>query len=232
MDWGLIVIGIGIGIAVAAPIGPINVMVIRSVLQNGYRSGLATGSGAVLGDGLFALVAAFGITAVSDFIAHYESMISLVGGIVLLALGLRTITAAPSVRINDLPPPPAGSDGSPPADQDRKLGNHATTLGTTFILTITNPATLMGFLFIFGSVGGLAAHDSYLQAGLLVCAVMLGSFLWWVTLSAIVSYFRERLSSRGLRMVNIISGTLIAAFGVFVLLRTLWTVFGFWTAVS
>jgi len=222
MDWALIVIGIGIGLAVAAPIGPINVMVIRSVLQNGYRTGLATGAGAVLGDGMFALVAAFGITAISDFIARYDNWISFLGGFVLLALGLRTLLAAPATGLGDLQPP----DPVRPPGQARpirsSLGARAATFGTTFVLTITNPATLMGFIFIFGSVGELASHDSYSHAGLLVVSVMAGSFLWWVILSAIVSHFRDRLSHRGLRMVNAISGTLIAAFGVFVLARSLW----------
>jgi threonine/homoserine/homoserine lactone efflux protein len=223
MDWTLIVIGIGIGIAVAAPIGPINVMVIRSVLQNGYRAGLATGAGAVLGDGVFALVAAFGITAISDFISHYEDAISLIGAAVLLALGLRTLLAVPAVKLDDLSRPEASGRIRLAASPPTGIAGHAATFGTTFLLTITNPATLMGFLFIFGSVGELAAHDSYLHAGMLVLSVMAGSFLWWVTLSAIVSRLRDRLTARGLRLVNVISGSLIAAFGVFVLVKVLWS---------
>ncbi|WP_342642970.1 LysE family translocator [Rhodoligotrophos ferricapiens] len=213
MDWALVLSGIGIGIAVAAPIGPINIMVINAALRRGFRTGVTTGSGAVLGDGCFALIAAFGLTAVSDFITQYERVVSGFGGIVLLVLGIRTLLAPPQL--------PTGSlEAAMPARVD--FGDHIATFGTTFLLTITNPATLMGFIFIFSSASGLASEDQgYLHAAALVAAVMLGSLLWWVVLSAIVSHFRERLSSRALRTVNMVSGGLIAAFGTFVVIRSL-----------
>ncbi|MGF7159757.1 threonine/homoserine/homoserine lactone efflux protein [Rhodoligotrophos appendicifer] len=212
MDWALIFSGIGIGMAVAAPIGPINVMVIKAVLQRGFRQGITTGSGAVLGDGCFALVAAFGLTAISEFITQYDRFITGVGGIVLLVLGLRTIFADPSAKLEKMEP-----------NQELDLANQIATFGTTFVLTITNPATLMGFLFIFSSAGGLVSeNENYVHAGALVIAVMAGSLLWWIVLSGIVSHFRERLTRQGLRLVNAISGVLIAGFGAFVLLRGLY----------
>ncbi|WP_137390027.1 LysE family translocator [Rhodoligotrophos defluvii] len=216
MDWALILSGIGIGIAVAAPIGPINVMVINAALRRGFRSGVSTGSGAVLGDGCFALIAAFGLTAVSDFIEHYDRAIAAFGGVVLLVLGVRTMVAPAQLSVDNL-------DAAMPARPD--LGNHVATLGTTLLLTITNPATLMGFIFIFSSASGLVSEDeSYAHATALVLAVMGGSLLWWIVLSAIVSHFRDRLSSRALRIVNAVSGGLIAGFGGFVLARSLWQI--------
>ena len=135
MDWQLIASGIVIGIAVAAPIGPINLMAIRNTLSHGFLSGVFTGTGAVLGDGTFAVFAAFGITSVSQFVIDYATWIQAVGGVILIATGLH-IVRAPAELSADMPAP----------SQHRP----AAMVGATYLLTITNPATLMGFIAIFG----------------------------------------------------------------------------------
>ena len=91
---------------------------------------------------------------------------------------------------------------------------------TTFFLTITNPATMLGFLAIFGGVAGLAdAGEDYGHAATIVLAVLCGSALWWAGLSGFVSLFRQKMNDRLLAVVNRISGCLIVIFGVVVLAR-------------
>ena len=91
---------------------------------------------------------------------------------------------------------------------------------TTFVLTITNPATMLGFIAIFGGVAGLAsAGDDYAHAATVVVSVMAGSILWWVGVSGFVSLFRQSMNDRLLVMVNRVSGGLIAGFGIVVLGR-------------
>ena len=62
----LVLAGISIGVLMAAPIGPVNVLVIQRAVAGGFWAGLAAGIGAVLGDGLLAAIAAFSVTAISD----------------------------------------------------------------------------------------------------------------------------------------------------------------------
>jgi threonine/homoserine/homoserine lactone efflux protein len=64
----LVLAGIGVGLLVAAPIGPVNVLCIQRAVTKGFWGGLAAGLGAVLGDGLLAAIAAFSMTAISDLI--------------------------------------------------------------------------------------------------------------------------------------------------------------------
>jgi arginine exporter protein ArgO len=61
------------------------------------------------------------------------------------------------------------------------------------------------------------ANGDALPAMSLVLGVFLGSAAWWFVLSGATSLFRAALSARGLRWVNRISGTIIAAFGVLAL---------------
>jgi len=203
MEWGLIGTGIAIGLAVAAPIGPINLLCIQRSLQFGFLAGLATGTGAVLGDGLFAIVSAFGITWIADLIAGNKVWLQSIGGVALVIMGLRTMVMAPA---------------SAPADLNHKWLHHGGLIGTTFLLTVTNPATLFGFVVIFSGISGLMALAGEPgKTAQLVGAVMAGSFLWWLLLSRAASHFKSRISGRGLSLINRISGFVILAFGLVVL---------------
>ncbi len=196
---GLFLEGIVIGFAIAAPVGPIGVLCIRRTLADGRVSGLVSGLGAATADALYGAVAALGLTFVAEFLMGGESWLRLVGGAFLLFLGVRTFLASPAGR------------AAPDARRIGLPGAYA----STFFLTLTNPTTILSFAAIFAGLGVAGdASGSALSAMLLVLGVFLGSAAWWVVLSGATSLFRTRLSVRGLRWVNRISGTVIAAFGV------------------
>lgn len=204
-EWQLIAAGIGIGIMVAAPIGPINLMAIRSTLSSGFWSGVFTGVGAVLGDGTFAIVAAFGLTAVSSFIMVHATWIYIAGGLIMFSVGIRTIVA----KVDD-------TALEAPGTSARSLA----LVGGTYLLTVTNPATMIAFIAIFGGVSDLVSEPGdYVGASLMVAAVMAGSLIWWLFLSWIASLFKARMSGGWLKYINWGSGAVIAAFGLGVLLR-------------
>ncbi len=208
MDWQLIASGVVIGIAVAAPIGPINLMAIRNTLANGFWAGVFTGTGAVLGDGTFAAFAAFGITAVSAFVSDYATWIQAGGGLILIIIGLQIMLSAPT---------PSNGEDKPSSRRSLAM------IGTTYVLTITNPATMMGFLAIFSGVGNLVSRPGdYAGATAMVAAVMAGSFLWWLIVSWFASLFRERIAGGGLKYINWVSGAVIVLFGVAIFVRLFW----------
>ncbi len=212
LDLGLVASGAAIGVAVAAPIGPVNLIVIRRTLRFGTLTGFLSGMGAATGDGIFATISAFGLTAAIDFVIRYELVMQFIGGIFLLALGARTFVAHPHL------------ENGP---QENLSGALARVFVTTFVLTITNPATMLGFIAIFGGVAGLTAQDAgYGRAVTLVISVFIGSALWWAALSGFVSMFRQRMSDRILVIVNRVSGGLIVLFGLVVLGRVLYRYLG------
>ncbi|MDO8421409.1 MAG: LysE family transporter [Parvibaculum sp.] len=210
-DIGLIASGVAIGLAVAAPIGPVNLVVIRRTLRFGKLNGLISGSGAALGDGVFAAMAAFSMTAAIDFFLRYELWLQGIGGLFLLFLGFRTLMTHPHLE---------------EAEVDNVTGVAARVFLATFALTITNPATMLGFIAIFGGIAGLStAGQGIGHAAVLTGAVIAGSMLWWFGLSQFVSLFRQRMSDHLLEIINRISGCLIVAFGVLVLMRVLFVLF-------
>ncbi|MCE9649921.1 MAG: LysE family translocator [Parvibaculum sp.] len=212
LDFGLVASGVAIGLAVAAPIGPVNLVVIRRTLRFGSLNGLISGSGAALGDGFFAALAAFSLTAAIDFFLKYELLLQLVGGIFLIGLGLRTLMSHP--HLDEREP-------------ENLSGVAARVFLATFLLTVTNPATMLGFIAIFGGVASLGATgQGYGHAATLVVSVIVGSLLWWLGLSQFVNLFRQRMNDHLLEIVNRVSGILIAVFGAVVLARVVWKFFG------
>ena len=198
MDTGLFFNGMVIGFAIAAPVGPIGVLCIRRTLAEGRISGVVSGLGAATADALYGSVAALGLTFVTDLLVGGESWLRLLGGAFLIFLGARTVLTCPAERAA-----PAGGSGL--------LGDYASTL----FLTLTNPTTILSFAAIFAGLGVAGeANGGVLSATMLVPGVFLGSAMWWFVLSGLVGLFRAKLTARGLRWVNRVSGTIIATFGV------------------
>jgi len=96
MELTIFLKGILIGFAMAVPLGPIGIMCIHKTLTDGRLRGLMIGLGAATADLLYAVVAAFGLTVVSNAIAIERTWIRLVGGWFLLFLGVRTFRAHPA----------------------------------------------------------------------------------------------------------------------------------------
>jgi threonine/homoserine/homoserine lactone efflux protein len=203
----LVLVGIGIGVLVAAPIGPVNILCIQRTVSRGFWGGVAAGLGAVLGDGTLAAVAAFSITAISDVMAAYAEPIQLIGGVVLIGFGLALIFRRHVLEI--LP------------GQKSRLWEHTGIIPQTYFLTITNPGAVLGMAAIFGSLGSLIGGLNYFKALILVASVMGGSLLWWVSLSELIATIRHKLTDERFKLINRAAGTVLVAFGLVLVLERL-----------
>ena len=89
---------------------------------------------------------------------------------------------------------------------------------STFVLTLTNPATILSFAAIFAGLGLAGENNDYTQTSLLVAGVVAGSALWWLLLSGSVSLLQAKFTPESLRWTNYLSGVIIAGFGLLILL--------------
>ena len=203
----LISTGIVIGLIVAAPIGPVNLICIRRTLAYGPVNGFFSGLGAALGDGVFAIVTAFGLTAISQLIEGFSTPLRLVGGVMLLGFGLHIFRSDVSL-LRD-------AEGPPRENGNRSL---VRSIASTFALTITNPATLFGFTALFAGLGSLAEGPaSFIDAALTVLGVITGSTIWWFTLTTFVGIFHKHIDTGVMRNINHVFGVLVTGFGAIVL---------------
>ena len=96
MSIELFIKGLVVGVAIAAPVGPIGLLCIQRALAGGWISGLASGLGAALADTFYGFIAAFGLTLVQDFLFDHRSTIAVIGGVFLCLLGLLIILSRPA----------------------------------------------------------------------------------------------------------------------------------------
>ncbi|MEI9989729.1 MAG: LysE family transporter [Rhizomicrobium sp.] len=201
--------GVVIGLFVAVPIGPVNLICIRRTLAFGPLNGFMSGLGAAAGDTVFAIVTAFGLTAVAQLIEGYSSIIELAGGALLVYFGVHTYRAKVEARLDDKL-----------AAREKGASTLFRAVASTFALTITNPATLLGFAALIAGLGGLAGgHPSLASASFVVIGVTIGSSLWWLVLTAIVGLFHASINDRTMALINRISGIAIAGSGLAVLVH-------------
>lgn len=201
-EWlGVLLRGIVLGFAIAAPVGPIGLMCIRRTLQHGPAMGMATGLGAAVADAFYGAVAAFGLQAVIDWMAGHESLFRLLGGVFMLAVALKGVLAArPSPRA-DGPPDPVGM-----------VANFATGL----VLTMGNPLTIMAFVAVFAAFG-LGGELGRFDAATLVAGVFIGAAAWWLLLNSGVAVMRHRITDGWFVAVNRIAAALLAGCGLYAL---------------
>ena len=192
--------GILIGIAVAAPVGPIGLLCIERTLKDGIHVGLATGLGAALADGIFGAVAAFGLASISDVLIDHKDGLRLGGGAVLLVLAYRAWHRAPP-------------ETPPSSIHVRLFAGFITGLG----VTLSNPMTIMGFLGIFAGLGLDELNAGPAQATQMVLGVLLGSAVWWLGLSVGTQALKPRFGPQSLAWTNRLAAVLLACFGAFAL---------------
>lgn len=187
-----------IGLAIAAPVGPIGVLCIRRTLTGGRLIGFLSGLGAATADMCFGAIAAFGITALQDLLLRQQEWLRLVGGAFLIYLGARTCFAAPSTE---------------PSIEGPARGRLSAYF-STFGLTLTNPVTILSFMAIFAGLRLGEAAGTSGAALVLVCGVFLGSASWWLVLSALIGVFRGRFMSTWMLWGNRGAGAVLLGFGV------------------
>lgn len=196
-------IGFVIGILVAAPVGPVNILCIQRAIARGFWGGVAAGLGAVLGDGLVAFSAAMGVGFISGVVDYHRTAIQVVGGLVLIGFGWRLYVTAPAI-----------DEDSENGNGNGSLLSYLWDVPKTFLLTVTNPGAVLGLFAIFGGISTFVKVTGPVEALLMVGAVMAGSLSWWVGLSYVVARLRHRLSFDRLALINSIAGLALVAFGL------------------
>jgi threonine/homoserine/homoserine lactone efflux protein len=190
---------VGLGVIVAAPVGAIAMLCMQRTLARGRMAGYATGFGIATADGLYAAVAAFGLTAVSDVLVGAQVWVRLLGGIALLAIGVRTVLKAGAVAAA------SANEGSLMAEYTSAVA-----------LTLANPQTILTFAALFAGAG-LAAQGSWLTAALTTFGVFAGSALWWLALVTLVALGRHMLTPRAVTGVSRVAGVAVVAFALWLL---------------
>jgi threonine/homoserine/homoserine lactone efflux protein len=191
-EMGVLYRGILLGLMIAVPVGPVGLLCIRRTLQKGMLNGFATGFGAAFADAFFSAVAAFGVAVVMELVQSHNQPIYIMGGLFLL------FVAWHSWHDNPRQPQPEEAEA-----KIIKLGLHlsgaARAMASSFIITLTNPATLFGALALVATFG---RPNNRTEATLIVAGIFMGSSLWWLFLSGGTALLRRHFTEKGVIWIN------------------------------
>lgn len=195
--------GIVFGITMGAIPGPIFFLIVQRTLAEGALTGLFCGLGAVTADFCFALIAAIGLSYVFQFLMSYQAYLAFIGGVFLILLGVTTYRRKVSTKTIAL--------------QDNRL---VTAWFSTFLLTLTNPITIVSYCIIFAGFGIDTENKNYGALGAMVLGVVLGATTFVLMLVSFLRYFRKKLSPETVRTINKTAAIILIVFGIFALLRS------------
>ncbi len=215
--------GVLFGLAIAAPVGPIGVLTIRRTLVGGMVFGLLSGLGAATADAIYGSVAALGLTAVSDFLVQQQTWLRLIGALFLFYLGVQTLRASRQCSVNSeqfsvdqLHKPVLSLPKDSPFTIHHSQLSHA--FFSTLLLTLSNPVTILSFTAVFAGFGVGSETGGAGAGAALVAGVFLGSALWWLTLTGLVTAVRGKLNDTLFRAINVLSGLILLGFALALLL--------------
>lgn len=198
--------GIILGFSASVPLGPMGLICIQKTLNRGRLAGLVSGAGAAAADTFYAVIAAFGISFITDFIQKEQFTLRIIGSIILVLLGFKIFITNPAIQIRK---------------QQGKKNNLIGDFVSIFFLTLSNPITVFFFGAVFASTGILKGENSFLELIEVVVGVFTGAMLWWLILTTVVNVFRSKFRLKRLWWINKITGAVIVIFGLVAIIGTL-----------
>lgn len=204
MPENYLIKGLVIGIVFGVPTGVVGVLSIQRVLAQGAFAGLITGIGSSVADVFYACVGVFGITAISDFLLKYQSIICLAGCMLVIVIGIRTFRKK--------------------GGQSQFLSQAAHPSSTTscflssFVIAITNPATVLSFMVVF-SLFQIGGNESVGESIQLVFGIFCGTCVWWVAIAVFVSLMRNWVTDSFYLKLNRIFGVLMVLLGLVIAIQ-------------
>ncbi len=203
----LIIKSFFIGLVIAIPVGPISLLCITHSLEHGFLSGFAVTLGAAFADAFYGICASGGLSLLSSFLIKNSIVIKIIGGLFLLFLGITDLLkAAKKNKTNEL-------------YKKSFIG----LMIEVFFLTIANPMTILGFIAIFSSFNLhqnkelISLYEMILISG----GIFLGCLIWMSGLSLFVSIIKKNISKKIIRIIKIISSSIIVGFGLYSLIEAI-----------
>jgi len=192
--------GFLIGLVVAAQVGPVTLLVVRTVLRGGraIAVGLAMASAVAGIDLLYAAVGLAGVGQVLEG-SVATTVFGLVSSAILITIGLRTAWTGLHARIG--------------LEEDADVVEPSRAFLTAVAATALNPLTIALWTVSFPAAAPHAASRSLAHAVVLLAGVGAGSLLWYSAFSTTVALVRRRVGDRLLRVVDVVSGVGLAGFG-------------------
>jgi threonine/homoserine/homoserine lactone efflux protein len=200
------------GLASAAPMGPVNMLAIRRGVIGGWHHTLACGIGSITGDlFLFSMVLIGGDFLLPDLSNPiFHAALAAVGAIVLFPLGIYFLFRAVKEPLR------AYASARQHWDEGTVRGHLIAEVSDAAALTIFNPLTIVYWISVTANWLPFA-HSvlGYSAPGLGILMATAGLMTWFTALTVIVRFMPNRIGPNFFRLVNAILGFLLLGFAAF-----------------
>jgi len=196
-----------LGLTLAAPIGPVNVEIIKRGMKSGFKQALLTGAGAMSADATYLTLIFFGLTA---FLNHptMKIILGITGSVILVYMGAASIKEG------------LGAAAAKSHQTQRIFKNSYV---TGFMLAISSPMTIVWWTGVFGALMTSQAHAQTDISAFLSClSILLGCFLWVFFLAVALHWGKKFINERMTKAVSLVAGIFLVGFGIYFLFRTYW----------
>lgn len=203
---GALLVGFGIGFLVAAQIGPISLLLVRSTLRGGLAIGLAIAASVAVIDLSYATLGALGASRALT-VEPVRIALGVLGAAVMAGFAARTLWSAFRVRL--------GGEGT------AELASPRAAFATGLAATASNPLTIISWAAIFAAASTASVADTTGATIALLAGIALGSLTWKTTLALGTTLARKRLGERAIAAVDIGAGVGMLGFAGLLGWRTL-----------
>jgi len=198
-----------LGLTLAAPIGPVNVEIIKRGMNSGFKEALLTGVGAMSADATYLTLIFFGLTAFLNN-TMMKIILGIVGSAILVYLGAASIRESLSAAA---------------AKNHQTQHIFKNSYVTGFMLAISSPMTIVWWTGVFGALmTSQAPAQTDISAFLSCLSILLGCFLWVFFLAGALHWGKRFINERMTKTVSLIAGIFLAGFGIYFLFRTYWII--------
>ncbi len=196
------------GLSIAAPLGINGIICIKFSLDKGFLAGLVSGLGESTVVGFYAWLVTSSASAAESFLSEHQLRFRLLSGVILLLMGIQRFFSK-----NYLKKPQLNK-------KSLALKNSSVRFLSIYLFALSialiNPMTIVSLLALISSHFNLTNNFSIVPT---VLGLVFGTAIWWLMLSATVSYFRTKINRFFLRFINYSSGTALVIIGLKLILK-------------
>ncbi len=200
-------LGLVAGLALAAPLGAIGVLLVQEGITRGLRGGIPSAAAVATVDVVYCAVAVAAGTLAGPIVRSWTPWPQLLGGVALIALGLHGLVTSHRARGRAI---------------DQGVGSPATAVRrySLFLgLTALNPATLVYFAAIVTGTDRVAA--SIPTAIAFIAGVGVASFGWQTLLVALGALLRRKTGPSFQSWTAVAGNSLVIVLGAVLIAQTL-----------
>ncbi|WP_416826662.1 LysE family transporter [Ectobacillus polymachus] len=189
-----------LGISLAAPVGPINIEMVKRGIMKGFWHAWMVGLGGMTADLLFMLLIYFGFSSLF-MRTNVQLCMYCIGFFFLLHLGFTSIKQG--IFQNEM------------EYIKDKIGGIRQSYTTGFMLALSNPLNLVFWFGVYGSsLSTLLTSVSKTEAMLYSLCILVGIVLWNVNIAFTVHLGRTVIKPKMLGYITAIAGVILVGYSI------------------